>query len=746
MLTSYSVVGSAAIHSKLVELSIVSYCINPKCPQPDDPANQNHTHCIHCGTEVLIQGRYRITRQLGSGGFGKTYEVDDRGKMQVLKVLLQHHEKAIQLFKQEADVMMRLNCPGIPKVERDGYFQIPLPDDREALHALVMEKINGLNLREWMKKRRNKPIAEKLAIDWLKQLSGILAIVHQEQFFHRDIKPMNVMIKRNGQLVLIDFGAAREVTNTYFAKVGQGQNITGIVSPGYTAPEQANGKAVPQSDFYSLGRTFVFLITGKSPTSFSEHPRTGKLVWRKSAPHISDDFANIIDYLMASFPGKRPQNSQAIIRCLEEIEEPDSDNSESTQASSTKNNSGLVKLYSGKSNSRFSQLGNTRNSASSINSRTSGSSINSRTSGSHLKQASRRTQTRQVVNKPPKRMPWGWIFTLFIFSLLGSQGYGYWRYGFVPSNPISLIERLPSSIFLQRPLTDVGQIQSLAIGPPSKTPMFASGSYGSIRIWNLQTGEQFGDTLDAHKSWVNALAISQDARVLVSGSEDTSIRIWNFQTGELQKTISEHSASVNALAISPDSKIAVSGSADKTIKLWNLSNGFLIRKIGGNTAHDDSINTVAFNPDGRSIASGSSDKTIKIWDVSTGTRMQTLRGHANAILSVAFSPDGTMLASGSRDNTIIVWDLKTGQKKYQFSGNTSWVRSVAIAEDGRILATSGESIKIWNSNTGELDNVLLGHEQYTSAIALSPDLQTIVSGSPDKTIKIWRLPPLSEEE
>ncbi|KOR36165.1 serine/threonine protein kinase [Planktothricoides sp. SR001] len=711
----------------------MSYCVNPKCPQPDDPANQNQNHCVHCGTELLIQGRYRISREIGSGGFGKTYEVDDRGIPRVLKVLLQNHEKAIKLFKQEADVMMRLDCPGIPKVQPDGYFEIPLPEGQDPLHALVMEKINGLNLREWMKKRRNKPITEELAIDWLKQLSEILSVVHQEQFFHRDIKPLNIMIKRNGQLVLIDFGAAREVTNTYFAKVGQGQNITGIVSPGYTAPEQANGKAVPQSDFYSLGRTFVFLITGKSPTSFSEHPRTGKLVWRRSAPQISDGFADVIDYLMASFPGKRPQNAQAIIRCLEELKHasPSSDADESEPSLVSQKNTGGFNRNTGKNPTKMSP---TRNTPTSV------SSLGSRASASKIKQVSR--VQPYTPYQPPKKIPWGLMLTLLILSLLGSQVYGYWRYGFFPASPISLIVSLPSSVFLQKSLTGVGQIQSLAMGPESRIPMFASGSYGKIRIWNLQTGVQVKE-LDAHRSWVNALAISPNGQILASGSEDTTIRILNFQTGELLQSIPAHSGPVNALAISPNGQILASGSADRTIRFWNLSDGVRLRTISG---HQDAVNAIAWSPNGRLIASGSSDRTIQIWDAITGTRVRKLQGHGNAVLSVTFSADSQLVASGSRDNTVIVWDLKTGQQKYQLTGDNSWVRSVAIAPDGQLLATSGNNLNIWNLNTGKLEKVLLGHEQYISVFALSPDNQTIVTGSPDKTIKIWRLPPLSESE
>jgi len=181
-----------------------------------------------------------------------------------------------------------------------------------------MEKIEGLDLYQYMEQRGNRPIDEKLALLWLTQLATILHEVHQQNFFHRDIKPPNIMLKADGHLALIDFGTAREVTQTYHQKA-VGQNITGIFSPGYTPLEQANGKAVPQSDFFALGRTFVYLLTGKSPDQFSEDPRTGKLMWRDSASQISKQVAGLIDYLMEAFPGKRPQNAQMILRCLSEI-------------------------------------------------------------------------------------------------------------------------------------------------------------------------------------------------------------------------------------------------------------------------------------------------------------------------------------------------------------------------------------------------------------------------------------------
>ncbi|MFN5065532.1 MAG: hypothetical protein ACK4V0_07640 [Aphanizomenon sp.] len=101
----------------------------------------------------------------------------------------------------------------------------------------------------------------------------------------------------------IDFGTAREVTQTLMQKVA-GQQVTGIISAGYTPPEQMNGKAVPQSDFFALGRTFVYLLTGKYPQNFAEDSRTGALIWRDNAAGISQKLLDLVDYLMSPFPGE----------------------------------------------------------------------------------------------------------------------------------------------------------------------------------------------------------------------------------------------------------------------------------------------------------------------------------------------------------------------------------------------------------------------------------------------------------
>ncbi|MGK7901580.1 MAG: serine/threonine protein kinase [Hormoscilla sp.] len=307
----------------------MSHCINPRCPNPTDPGNALNIICSHCGSDLLLAGHYRVRSLLsGDSGFGDVYEADDilAQSPKILKVLKPHlnaQAKAVDLFQKEAQVLSQLNHPGIPRVDPHGYFTFRPSTYPEALHCLVMERIEGLNLEQWMHSQSSRPISEDLALDWLGQLGQILDRVHSCEYFHRDIKPSNIMLRPNGELVLIDFGTAREVTNTYLVKVSGVGNITKLTSAGYTPPEQEKGHAVPQSDFYALGRTFVYLLTGKHPTDNAVYdPMNDELRWRAYAAHISPRLADFIDYLMAAKAGQRPPNTQVILQQVAEIKQP----------------------------------------------------------------------------------------------------------------------------------------------------------------------------------------------------------------------------------------------------------------------------------------------------------------------------------------------------------------------------------------------------------------------------------------
>lgn len=303
----------------------MSLCINPVCPKPNHQNNDQNHFCQSCGSHLELLERYRVTYLLSDKtGFSKVYEAYEQDTPKILKILkedLSGDAKAVELFQQEVTVLGQLNHPGIPK--EDSYFQYQTRNGL-VLHCIAMEKIDGLNLEQWLK-QQNSPISQEQAIAWLKQLVEILDLVHSKHYLHRDIKPSNIMIRSPldkedwGELVLIDFGTASQITKTYPEQLSNGDGMTALMSSGYSAPEQMNGQAIPQSDFFALGRTFVFLLTAYHPLDMYDIQHN-LLHWQNHVIDISPLLLNLIDWLMASDIEKRPANAQEILQRLEEVE------------------------------------------------------------------------------------------------------------------------------------------------------------------------------------------------------------------------------------------------------------------------------------------------------------------------------------------------------------------------------------------------------------------------------------------
>ncbi|WP_445246338.1 protein kinase domain-containing protein, partial [Microcoleus sp. OTE_8_concoct_300] len=589
---------------------------------------------------------------LGEGGFGKTYEVSDRGRLsKVLKVLIKNTPKAIELFKREAEVLCRLNILGIPKGEE--YFTFTPGNTQEQVHCFVMQKIEGKNLQDWMFQRNNQPIGEKKARLWLKELVHILSDIHENQFFHRDIKPSNIMLTQNGMLVLIDFGTVREITHTYESKHAAKQ-ITTIHTPGYAPLEQFNGQASPQSDFFALGRTFVYLLTGKHPDEFNkpyEHDLyTDDLEsWRDEAPHVSLVFADFIDQLMAQPLQKRFADTQAILQRLKEVEEilhpPVVITPERYQLQKK-----LQKMQ------RDEKL------------------------WSDIRQLSQHYVETFLNVEPALENPINWQKVAFDRTF-GDLSSGH-------SAPVRCVAISPDGQFLVSGDDDwivkvwnineeeeiytlighSGSVTSVAISPDGET--LASGSVDkTIRLWDLKTGQEI-KTLARHSLPVTCVAFHpQKNSVLFSGSMDKTVKVLDIETAQIKRTYAQHTEGVTCLAVHPNGQIIASGSDDCSVIVWSNY------KFAG---HSAPVLCVAISPDGQTLVSGSQDKEIKVWNLSNGELLRTLTGHSAAVYSLVISPDGQTLVSGSEDTTIKVWNLETGEEIKTLAQNLASVTSLAI--------------------------------------------------------------------
>jgi len=626
---------------------------------------------------------------LGSGGFGKTYLAEDVEKFNEICVIKQFApqvqgtgalHKATELFEQEARRLQQLGeHPQIPTLF--AYFE---QDNRL---YLVQQYVEGQNLLEEL--QHQGIFSEYKIRELLLDLLNILQSVHQHKVIHRDIKPQNIIRRKSrqppkGDLVLIDFGASKQLSETVVAQQG-----TTIGSFGYAPLEQMqSGEAYPASDLYSLAATCFHLLTTIAPWELWKKQGYGWIDdWRKHLRQpLSEELGAILDKLLQTDYQERYQSAEAVLQdlnCLPPLAD--------VPPTATYHHQPLPPQLDIPATATYHH----------------------QPSPPQLDIPPTATYHHQPSPPLPEILPTATDENQLL-------------------SPVDLPKQKAKS---KKPLLIAGVILSLTLGGygisqitnhlPAKTV-----AYEKLALVNSFTG---------HTDWVSSLAISQDGQTLVSGSGDRKIKIWNLQTGGLKTTLSLHTDAVTSVAISPDGKTLVSGSKDSTIKVWNLENGSLKNSLVG---HKDAVNSVAINPDGETLVSGSADKTIKIWNLQTGKLRNTLTGHTKSVWRVALSPDGNTLVSGSYDNTIKIWNLQPPSLKAFLTGHTDLVYALAISPDGQTLVSGSfdNTIKIWNLQTGELKNTLTGHTDLVYAIAISSDGRTLVSGSKDNTIKMWRVP------
>ncbi|MEM9485778.1 MAG: serine/threonine-protein kinase [Cyanobacteria bacterium P01_F01_bin.116] len=701
----------------------MSLCINPDCPRPDHPGNGEANVCQACGTSLILEGRYRVMRLLSSQtGFGMVYEAYERDLPKLLKVLRREHintPKVLAMFQHEAAVLGRLNHPGVPYMTTDGYFTVSSPTT--ALHCIVMEKIDGVNLAQWMKQQGHHPIREQQAIKWLTQLVEILQQIHQNNYFHRDIKPENVMLRNSGQLALVDFGAAREVTQTYLNQVNRGGIVTAISSAGYTPPEQEHGQAVPQSDFYALGRTLIYLLTAKAPTDTDLYDAMeNRFDWRPYAPQISSGLADLLDSMIADRVVDRPSSANDILTRLQQLA--------LYQSQSSQHSGPIVRPNQ---SSPLSETTLPLGSSSPPNSQTA--------LQMGITTPSWQTLPQRTFSSPRRRR-WPWVLAGLtgLLVVMGAAVHQHHRRLTTSFAPAVATVTIP--VQLQRTLSDhSGSINDLLLFANGAS-MVSAGSDKTIRIWDLTSGQSVR-TWSNQTSYVNTVLLSPDDTRLYSGNADGALQAWTMASGDLLwQEPTAHNGPINTVGRTPDGQRLVSGGADGDLHIWEASTGKGIKSI---TTGQGAINSLVVTSDGQYIISGGSDRTIKVWQIATGQLKNTLTGHESFVNALAISPDGQFLFSASADGTIRQWEVETGELLRILKGHTSYVNDMVFSRDGRTLSSGSAdtTIRIWNVETGTPEQVLTGFDMLIDHVVISSPQQIVTASRTGPEIKVWLLAP-----
>jgi serine/threonine protein kinase, bacterial len=297
---------------------------------------------------LILTKRYRIVRQLGYGGFGRTYLVEDNYRFNELCVLKQFApqsndpyvlQKSQELFEREANVLYQLKHHQIPRFRET--FQETFQNQVSLF--LVQEYVAGKNYRTLLEERQQRGLRfnESECKDLLLKLLPVLEYIHSLGVIHRDISPENLILRQgDGLPVLIDFGGVKQVAVTLASEFGNVTNTaTRLGKMGYAPEEQMRaGKVFPHSDLYALAATNLVLLTGKEPQLLID-PQTLKWNWHKECS-LSPQFAQLLEKMLAYPARDRVSSASQVLQFLQTgvISSASEQNSPTTQPPPELNN------------------------------------------------------------------------------------------------------------------------------------------------------------------------------------------------------------------------------------------------------------------------------------------------------------------------------------------------------------------------------------------------------------------------
>ncbi len=261
----------------------------------------------------VVDGKYKILNKIGQGGMSVVYlAMNERANKpwaikEIRKDGVSNYEVVKQNLIAETDILKRLNHPNLPSI-------IDVIDGEDTF-LIVMDYIEGRPLSEALQREGAQP--QDRVIEWAKQICDVLGYLHSRKppIIYRDMKPSNVMLRPDGNIMIIDFGTAREYKSASIA------DTTCLGTQGYAAPEQfgGHGQTDARTDIYCLGATLYHLLTGHNPCL----PPYEMYPIRQWNPNLSSGLEQIIQKCTQKNPNDRYQSCAELMYALEHYDELD---------------------------------------------------------------------------------------------------------------------------------------------------------------------------------------------------------------------------------------------------------------------------------------------------------------------------------------------------------------------------------------------------------------------------------------
>ncbi|MGI8565140.1 MAG: protein kinase domain-containing protein, partial [Pyrinomonadaceae bacterium] len=653
---------------------------------------------------------------------------------------------------------------------------------------LVMEYIPGEDLAE-MLQRRGGAFPPGEVLGWADQLLDALDYLHTREptVVHRDIKPSNLKLTARGQIILLDFGLAKDTVAQSMA-LHTSKTVFGY-SLNYAPLEQLQGQGTgPRSDLYSFGATLYHLLTGVPPVDVLtrlDAVASGQPDPLRRANELNSEVppaaAAILHQSMAISREHRPATAseirtvlrnanaamrQSLLQTLSAYRPPATDSSASTSPAPPD-----AKITSGSSSPETTELppGALSPAARQQPARAAspsapppsatGDAQKQRTAESFATAPSLPSEQydpsgADAAGKFPLRVLWVALIAGSVSLVLAAAIVTAWLVLIRGGNGSMVAAPTPTPSIIRTPtpspapptssaptgtvrnvLPTVSDVNEVAVSANGQT-IAAVVEGNEVLLWQLNDSAS-PRKLQGHTRPGVSVAVSPDGRTVASGSDDGTVRLWQAADGSLIRTLAEHTEYAFIVGFSPDGRKLVSAGGDKTISVIDLVENRISHRMP--LTPGDQIITIS--SDLQMVALLGSDKGVRLVSISDGRTSAILEGHTYDVQCGAFSADGNLLALGSDDGKVRVWRVADGNLAGDQQGAVGIVESLAFSPDGKLLAAGGGDgrIGIWRVSDTTLMGSLKGHEKPVGSLSFSENGRTLISGNSEKTVRVWRI-------
>ena len=746
------------------------------------------------GTELV--GDYRIERVLGAGGFGVTYLADEIALARLVTIkeyfpsdiaartqgigaaprsqdCAGDYRWGLDRFIEEAQTLAKFNHTNIVRVYR--YFRA------NNTGYMVLHFEEGQSLKAWLKGLGRAPRQKELDVI-IAPLLDALELIHKSDFLHRDIAPDNIIIRKTGDPVLIDFGSARGEIASHT------KTVSALVKPGYSPYEQyaeTSRRQGPWTDIYALGATLYHAVTGKRPPDAPSRMVNDEFVSAREAALGSyrAGFLKAIDRALALTIEARPQGIAAwrgdllspdpprpgwLTRALEKKKDEEK---ELMAAGAGAHAAAAVAVLPppdvpGPKGRMLDLLDGMRKKTEPVaapavaepqappaakveappapapqkkksapkkkSARETGPHISlSPAPKGHLPQAAAALKApapKAAKNAAPKNaVPKGRA----LVPVRSNR----------PPRPRPLRGSRRKWVSLTFKLLIGVGVASAAVAMQDRFPRYESRGTSVPSSQSAQTPQ--GDIvtplaeIGAHRGPVSALAYTDDGRWIITTGGDGTLKVWDAGYRSLVRTLELDDGPATALALLGTR--AVTGHADGKVVLWDIERA---QKLATLQRNDASIGAVAFAGAATRVAAASHDGKVALWDVEQPSApLHVLEGHDEPVEALAYTAERSLLASGSADKTVRLWDLPTLSLKRRYRGPRDAVTALSFSRNGRIFAAGALDgrVQVWSVLSSRRLRMLAGHKGRVAGLAFAPDADVLASAGVDGTVRLWDL-------